>query len=475
MKIVLPLPDALTTTFVVAVEQMAFDARSIVPWRVGDPYRRAAIDAVAGGAVTVTPQPVPWKPAATTLTDDERRRLRRTRQHVVVAATAPPHRFPFVAQVARAVARALARECDGLLIDPLTGATVLTCGRCAAEPPTFSLDDDWVSWGVETHDDATCPRGRSARASLRDCPGGRAAGASLPDSPSARSAGAGLRDSLSARSAGAGLRDSLSGRAAGAGLCDCPRVTSRGLRRFALPEITIDGATCGHSLCATNLLRTVGSRLVADHLSYLAAHPEATTRTIDDFLHIPPSDQPNGLPFAVRLTPYDTDTATGTDTNTAPDTVTGTHPDPCAGTGTHSDPCAGTGTHSDPCAGTGNGTCSGTCSGTGPRADGAGMGPRTGTQPHPHLHSGSHPHLHPGPHLHAGAGAGTDVGEPGRAREIRRLMVDPVPGTGQVACLKVGPPPSSSDGPSHGRRCVTHIAPPTPYPLTDPHSPALAA
>ncbi|MFG2073699.1 hypothetical protein [Nonomuraea maritima] len=442
MKIVLPLPDALTTTFVVAMEQMAFDARSIVPWRVGDPYRRAAIDAVAGGAVTVTPQPVPWKPAATTLTDDERRRLRRTRQHVVVAATAPPHRFPFVAQVARAVARALAWECDGLLIDPLTGATVLTCGRCAAEPPTFSLDDDWVSWGVETHDDVTCPRGRSARASLRDCPSGRAAGASLPDSPSARSAGA-------------GLRDSLSGRAAGAVLCDCPRVTSRGLRRFALPEITIDGATCGHSLCATNLLRTVGSRLVADHLSYLAAHPEATTRTIDDFLHIPPSDQPNGLPFAVRLTPYDPDTVTAPDTATAPDTVTGTHPDPRAGTG--------------------NGTCSGTCSRTGPRTDGASMGTRTGTQPRPHLHSGSHPHLHPGPHLHAGAGAGTDVGEPGRAREIRRLMVDPVPGTGQVACLKVGPPPSSSDGPSHGRRCVTHIVPPTPYPLTDPHSPALAA
>ncbi|MFD0466878.1 hypothetical protein ACFQ0B_00045 [Nonomuraea thailandensis] len=93
------------------------------------------------------------------------------------------------------------------------------------------------------------------------------------------------------------------------GACDCLRVTSRGLRRFALPEITLDGAACAHNLCATNLLRTVANRLLTDHLSYLTTHPEATDRKIDDFLHIQPTDQPDGgLPFGVRLTPYDADT-----------------------------------------------------------------------------------------------------------------------------------------------------------------------
>lgn len=382
MKIVLPLPDALTTTFVVAVEQMAFDAGSIVPWRVGDPYRRAAIDAVACGAVTVTAHPVPWKPEAATLTGDERRRLRRTRQHVVVAATAPPHRFPSVAQVARAVARALAREYDGLLIDPLTGSTVLTCGRCATEPPIFNLDDDWASWGIDPHDETTCPDGHPS----------------------------------------------------GAGLCDCPRITSRGLSRFALPEITVDGAVCGHSLCATNLLRTVGSRLVSDHLSYLAAHPEATTRTIDDFLHVPPPDHPTGFPFAVRLTPYDLDTAADPDTCTTTDPSMGPHPDP------------GVGTHTGTCIGTGSRACAG---------------------------AGSHPHLLPHPNLQTAVG--TDAGELGRAREIRRLMVEPVPGVGQIACLKVGPPPSSSDGSLQGGLCPTRTPPQTPRPLADHHSRALAA
>ncbi|PZG01267.1 hypothetical protein C1J01_48110, partial [Nonomuraea aridisoli] len=256
MKIVLPVPATMTSAFVVVVEHFPFEAGSFVPWRVGGPYRRAAIDAIANGTLTVTHHRTPWKPTGTTLTDDERRRLRRTRQHVVVSTTAPPHRLQASAQVARAAARALARECDGLLIDPLTGAAVLTCGRCAAEPPAFRLGDDWVSWDVQVHDATTCP------------PWG-------PADP---------------------------------GLCDCLRVTSRGLRRFALPEITLDGAACAHNLCATNLLRTVANRLVTDHLSYLAAHPEATTRVIDDFLHLHPADQAdNGPTFGVHLTPYDTE------------------------------------------------------------------------------------------------------------------------------------------------------------------------
>ncbi|MEV4011709.1 hypothetical protein AB0J35_14505 [Nonomuraea angiospora] len=256
MKIILPLPTTLTSLFIVATEHLPFDVDSFVPWRIAGPYRRAAITATGGGSLTVTHHQTPWKPTATNLTDEERRRLRRTGQHVVVSTTAPPHKLPTSIQTARATARALARECDGLLIDPLTGTTILTCGRCAGEPTDFRLTDDWLSWDVQVHDAATCP----------------------PWDPSDM------------------------------GVCDCLRVTSRGLRRFALPEITLDGAACAHNLCATNLLRTVAHRLVTDHLAYVATHPEATDRKIDDFLQISPADQPDGgLPFGVQLTPYDAD------------------------------------------------------------------------------------------------------------------------------------------------------------------------
>jgi hypothetical protein len=257
MKIILPLPATLTSLFIVAVEHLLFDIETFVPWRIAGPYRRAARDALdTPPALTVSHHPTPWKPTEIDLADEERRHLRRTRQHLVVSTTALPHQLPANVQVARAVARALARQSDGLLIDPLTGSTVLTCARCADEPLDFHLGDDWLSWDVQVHDDATCP----------------------PWNPS------------------------------DTGVCDCLRVTSRGLRRFALPEITLDGAACAHTLCATNLLRTVAHRLVTDHLTFLKTHPHATEHEIDDFLQIQSSDQPDGgLPFGVQLTPYDAD------------------------------------------------------------------------------------------------------------------------------------------------------------------------
>ncbi|RVX47807.1 hypothetical protein EDD27_10759 [Nonomuraea polychroma] len=258
MKIILPLPRTLTSLFVIAMEHLSFDLGSFVPWRVGGPHKKAVVSAMGSRSLTVTHHATPWKPFGAALTDDDRRRLRRTKQHIVVSATAPPHRLPVSVQAARAVARSLARTCDGILLDPLIGSALVTCGGCATEPADFSLGDDWLAWDVQVHDDATCP----------------------PWDP------------------------------ADTAVCDCLRVTSRGLRRFALPEITLDGAACAHNLCATNLLRTVAHRLVTDHLAYVATHPDATERQIDDFLRIQPSDQPDGtgLPFGVQLTPYDADT-----------------------------------------------------------------------------------------------------------------------------------------------------------------------
>ncbi|MFI9588918.1 hypothetical protein [Nonomuraea sp. NPDC052265] len=257
MKIVLPLPATLTSLFVVAVEHLPSDVETFVPWRVPGPYRKAARDALdTPPALTVSHDPTPWRPGELTLTDDERRRLRRAGQHVLVSTTAPPHRLPGNVQTARAVARALALQSDGLLIDPLTASAVPACPRCPGEPRAFHLGDDWLTWDTQIHDDATCP----------------------PWDPSDTAA------------------------------CDCLRVTSRGLSRFALPEITLDGAACAHSLCATSLLRSVAHRLVTDQLAHLKAHPLATCHEIDDLLRIQPSGAfQGGSAFGVRLTPCGAD------------------------------------------------------------------------------------------------------------------------------------------------------------------------
>jgi hypothetical protein len=296
VKITLPLPGRLTSHFIVPVERIPFDIESFVPWRVGRPYRRAVSAALGSPLLTVTHHRTPWRPAGVTLAVEERHLLRRAQQHVMISSTAPPHALPTSVQVARAAARAVAQECEGLVIDPLTGITLLTCERHTndppassrpptssgfrsavagspsgpvgrrrrdepttfrgpGEPPAFRLADDWLGWDVQVHGDATCP----------------------PWDP------------------------------ADTGACDCLRVTSRGLRRFALPEITLDGAACAHTLCATSLLRRVADHLIADHLAFIATHPDATERLIDDHQRIETSAGHGGSPFTVHLTPCDAD------------------------------------------------------------------------------------------------------------------------------------------------------------------------
>ncbi|WP_214321377.1 hypothetical protein [Nonomuraea sediminis] len=252
MTITLPLPTQLTSTFVVAVERTPAALETIAPWRVAAPYRRAALEAYGTPALRVTRQRSQWKPIGITLGEEDRRLLRRTRHHLLVTTTCPPQELPHNLQVARATARALAKEYSGLVIDPIAGTPVLSCDRCVGEPADFRLADDWLGWDVQIHDDATCP----------------------PWDP------------------------------AGTGSCACLRVTSRGLSRFALPEITLDGAACAHNLCAMNLLRTVATRLLADHLTFLTTHPTATERTINDHLRIDQAFFPGGPPFNVHLTPY---------------------------------------------------------------------------------------------------------------------------------------------------------------------------
>ncbi|MFD2355164.1 hypothetical protein ACFSTC_46825 [Nonomuraea ferruginea] len=240
VKIVLPLPVTLTSLFVVTLIGGAFEPWQLTGPPTGRPPWPRSAPAACGSPTTPprgNPPPSPSPPG-------ERRLLRRSRQHLTVSSAAPPHDQPAAVQAARAVARALAQAYGGLLADPLTGAVLPARDP---EPTAFHLADGWLGWDVQVHDDATCS----------------------PWDP------------------------------AGAGACDGLMVTSRGLRRFALPEITLDGAACAHTLCATNLLRTVAARLVASHLAFAAAHPGARRRAIDDHLPLPPAP-PRRPPHPLR-------------------------------------------------------------------------------------------------------------------------------------------------------------------------------
>ncbi|HUR05655.1 MAG TPA: hypothetical protein VM347_24140 [Nonomuraea sp.] len=368
MKITLPLPDRLTSHFIVPVKRVPFDIESFVPWRVGRPYRRAVSAALGSPLLTVTHHRTPWRPAGVTLAVEERQLLRRAQQHVMITTTAPPHALPTSVQVARAAARAVAQECEGLVIDPLTGITLLTCDERHTDGPTASSRPHNSSFrssasgspsgsvGRRRRDEPTTFRGPGTPANSRAA--GEPAGLPTADEPASfRTAGesAGFRTAgeplgLRAGSEPPGLRaggeppglrvagESPGFRSAGeppsfrladdwlgwdvqvhgdatcppwdpadTGACDCLRVTSRGLSRFALPEITLDGAACAHSLCATRLLRRVANHLLTDHLTFVTTHPDATERVIDDHQRIAASPGHGGSPFTVHLTPCDAD------------------------------------------------------------------------------------------------------------------------------------------------------------------------
>ncbi|MEZ0073907.1 hypothetical protein [Planotetraspora sp. GP83] len=275
MQITYPVPAETTSVFVVAVDRTPTELSSIVPWRMGRPHRRAAMEALGTPRLELEAFRAgqsPWKRLESQAFragqspwkrielegDDDLRRIKRARHHVVVSSTAPVAAQPEAAQIARAAARGVAEAYHGVIVDQLTGSAVYHCVECPGEREEFRLSDDWLSWTTEFSEDSSCP----------------------PWDP------------------------------AGTEICACLRVTTRGLRRFGLPEVMLDGAACAHSLCTVNVLRTVAQRLLTGHLDWLAGNPGARCRTIGEHLRVDGADfavfsgspDLDGEPFRVRLT-----------------------------------------------------------------------------------------------------------------------------------------------------------------------------
>ncbi|OPG09117.1 hypothetical protein [Microbispora sp. GKU 823] len=237
MRITYPVPAQTSSVFVVATDRTPTDLSSIVPWRMGPSHRRAARDALGTPRLTLEAfrsARSPWR--RMDLNAEDLRRVRRARHHVVVTSTAPVEEQPEAAQVARAAARGIAEAYHGGLYDPLTGAAVYHCAECPGERRDFHLGDDWLGWRVSCADEEhACALGLGAAAPTgADADGG----------------------------------------------CSCLVTTSRGLRRFGLPEITLAGLACAHSLCAVTVLRTVAESLLGGHLAWLSTGLLAPRRAV---------------------------------------------------------------------------------------------------------------------------------------------------------------------------------------------------
>ncbi|WP_018657030.1 hypothetical protein [Actinomadura flavalba] len=219
--ITLLVPELTSTSFVVAA---GADAPAVTrPPLVPEPFAAEAAIRYGTSRLLVTDEPArtsPWDLAHVTAGTAAR--------HIEVRAVVPAADQPFGARLARAVARALADATGGVGVDADT-LDVLAPGR---EAERFTLADGWL--GVRL--------------------------------PPYRDAGRCLVD-----------EDEIDG-------CACVELTTRGLRRFGLPELRIAGVSCRHDLAALNILRATAQCLLPYGVSP-GAHevPRDLPLTADDF------------------------------------------------------------------------------------------------------------------------------------------------------------------------------------------------
>ncbi|WP_182887501.1 hypothetical protein [Microbispora sp. H10885] len=264
MRLTYPVPAQTSSVFVVVTDRTPADLSSVVPWRMGPAHRRSAREALGTARLELAEfrsARSPWR--RMDLGRDDLKRVRRARHHVVVTSTAPVGEQPEAAQVARAAARGIAEACHGTLYDPLVGGAVYHCAECPGEREDFDLGDDWLGWRL------SCAE--SAAGCALD-----AGGAADPGDGTDQGTGEGTGDGVCPGADGD----------AGAGGCACLVAVSRGLRRFGLPEITLTGLACVHSLCAVTALRTAAEALLEGHLTWLSTSPAAPFRSIDQRLRV---------------------------------------------------------------------------------------------------------------------------------------------------------------------------------------------
>lgn len=258
----LPVPEIVTSHYVIATSEPPADPYAAIPWRLPEAFRRPAIEALKTprlAVFTIDAGEAMWRLDDVLACDDDRRRIHESTHQLVVVHQAAPADQPHREQAARAVARALADAANGVLIDPQARQVLLRDGLARSERAWFRMGDQWFGARYEVNAERRAD-------------------------------------------AGADRRDTAA--------CRCLRITLLGLRRFGLPDLAIDEVACAHDLPALNLLRAVACRLLTDQWRWAREHPGRAARLLDDHPRIEPGDfwafwgaTPvlDGTPIVVRL------------------------------------------------------------------------------------------------------------------------------------------------------------------------------
>lgn len=235
--LLLSVPETVTSHYVIATCTPPGDPHAAVPWRVPEPFRRPAVEALKSprlGIFAIAAGEGPWRLDDVLAGDEDRRRIVEAPHQLVVSHEAVTARQPRPEQIARAVARALADAADGVLIDPQARQVVLRDGLAGAERERFRMGDQWFGTRYGAAGDTVCGDG--------------------------------------------------------SGECRCLTITLLGLRRFGLPDLMIDEVACAHELTALNLLRALAYRLLSDQWRAARLRSGHHTRPISAELTVEPED-----------------------------------------------------------------------------------------------------------------------------------------------------------------------------------------
>ena len=230
------VPARTTTHFVVATDREPGDVRLPLHRRLIEPFATAVAERLGTPQLTITGHSAaesPWnldQVAGEEEDHETEARVRKAAHHISVIAALPVTDQPFGSQVARAVTRAIADATGGVPVDVDTGH-VFSYQSPAEERAGFVLADDWIgAWLPSYRDDGRCT------ADENEVDG-----------------------------------------------CACVELTTRGLRRFGLPELRITGVACPHDLAALNVLRGTAQYL-------LSTEPRPGTRSLPRGLAIASDD-----------------------------------------------------------------------------------------------------------------------------------------------------------------------------------------
>ncbi|MEU8803981.1 hypothetical protein [Spirillospora sp. NPDC048819] len=218
MPVTITVPGETTAGFVVAADRDPGDLTKAILQRLPGPFAAAVTLRIGTpGLVTACHRAAdsPWDLSEVTGADHEdAERARQATRHIGVTSVLPVGELPSGPHLARATAKAIAEALCGVPVDLASNQAlpVVPFGRF----DEFVLADHWI-------------------------------GAALPSSPDSGRCPAD--------------EDAIDG-------CACVHLTTRGLRRFGLPELEITDVACPHDLAALNVLRTTAQRLLP-----LGRHP----------------------------------------------------------------------------------------------------------------------------------------------------------------------------------------------------------